>query len=316
MRATGLMLGLWCLWGTAIAQEPLQVRNGRAFSLAFLRLSPRTEIDTKRAEWRLLLANDVRLAQGKAGLVEEDYEVARLEGSFFRDLGPSTQLEVRLALQSISGGVFDPLIEAWHSAILQWRREEREGVPFGRSIIRSPGNPTFGTAFGIADTQFQLNKAWKRGVWSLAIKLPTGNARKLLGSGGVDVGVGLGAPLLAKGRLSISAAIAGIWQGSTRDLKGEREFVDQETLSLHYRSRANQTWVIQYQSEASALKLGVPASDAAHRIIVFGWRKEYANGDRLELFFAEDRDLFEGAIRELADVGPDFSLGVNWVVRW
>ena len=193
------LLGLWVLSRLCLSQEPIVVRNGRALSLAFLRLAPRLDVlskNEKRSEWRLLVANDVRNAfSGKGERVFEDDEVTRLEAILSKGLGNKTELSICLPFEAIGGGFLDPLIAEWHANVLKWNRREREGQPFGRSVIETPGNRTFGSAAGLGDVSMQLDHDWFGRTVSVAIKVPTGDPTKLLGSGGIDLGIGLGMPL-------------------------------------------------------------------------------------------------------------------------
>jgi hypothetical protein len=310
-------LGLWVLIQPAFSQEPLPVRNGRAFSLAFLRLAPRTRIvggGDISSELKFVLANDVRFEGRPGRRVREDYEVARLEFTMRKQLADGLDGEVTIPIQAISGGVLDPLISVWHGYLLGWERNERNGSPHGEAFIESPGNPSFGPAWGLADVRFQLNRSHSGGVLSLGIEAPTGKSNRLLGSGGWEFGVGYGRHAWSRGRLRVFAHVGLVYQGAS-PLHEENRIADQETVCLEYSARERDKWIIQWSSEASALRTGVPASDAAHRLLTFGFRRGYSDGSRLEIFVMEDRDLFEGAVRALASVGPDLTLGVNWVFR-
>lgn len=308
-RSAGALLGLLWAAPVAAADDPVVVRNARALSLPFLRLTPRTDVDgleKRRRFIRATVANDFR--QTARSL--EDYEVYRVE---FGASEPTKGgcLEWTAAAQTFGGGFLDPIIDGWHSGLLGWSHPRRDRAPFGRSRIETDGRRTELGA-GLADLKVQWNRRDGNRVFSVAVELPTGDARRALGSGDVDFGIGVGLPLFVGKRWSASLHLAGVWQGPNGGLDDVRPFVDQETVSFSYRARQDETWHVQWQSEASARQTGIPESDATHRIWVFAWRKQAAGGQTLEFYFTEDRDLFTGGFPALADVGPDFAFGVNW----
>lgn len=310
-RSAGAILGLFSLAGTLYADDPIPIRNARAISLPYLRLTPRTDpgaLGRSIAFAGLTIANDFRRTDRSL----EDVEVYLFE---FGARGPFAggDLEWAAAVQAFGGGFLDPIIDGWHAGVLRWSHPERDKAAFGRTRMEVDGRGQ-NLGAGITDLKLQWNREWVGRVLSLAVELPTGNARNLTGSGDVDAGIGLGFPLGQTGRWKTSLHLAAIWQGGTNALASVRKIVDQETVSAAYWVRDGETWHIQWQSEASALRTGIPESDAAHRIWGFGWRKRFASGQSLELFFTEDRDLFTGGFPALADVGPDFAIGFRWSI--
>lgn len=311
-RLAGAILGLYSFAGTAWADDPIPVRNARAVSLPFLRITPRTDaLHLGSRFWfgRMIAANDFRISEGSV----EDYEVYRFEFGA-REPFRGGDLEWSAALQTYGGGFMDPLIDGWHSGVLQWSDPNREKARFGQTTVDLDG-VRYRPGTGLGDLKLQWNRRNGNRVFSVAAELPTGNVNRLSGSGDVDFGVGIGLPIVQDSRVEISLHLAGIWQGVNGGLRKVRPFVDQETVAAQYRSRAGETWHVQWQSEASALRTGIPKSDAAHRIFVFGWRRQLQNGEQIELFFTEDRDLFTGGFPALADVGPDFTIGVHWSIK-
>ena len=57
---------------------------------------------------------------------------------------------------------------------------------------------------------------------------------------------------------------------------------------------------------------GVAGSDATHRHLTFGYRRYLGKSEDLELYFNEDRDVFNGKFPEGANIAPDFSIGIAW----
>ena len=318
MRVRGAaILGLWVLCVLGSAQAPIEVRNGRALSLPFLRLRPVIEGAARpEIEASYLAANSFRrMGSATDPVLEEDYEVHRFEFAFRKAWGGGWSGEVHIPYQSIGSGFLDPIIDGWHQGVLGWSQPGRNATGFGRTTVRSPGNPDFGSASGLGDGWVQATRPVGKGVLSLAAKAPTGDADELLGSGAFDFGFGLGGALWKRGRWALSGFVGGVWQGNPKRLSRARSFVDQEVLTLSYHSCRHSEWILQWQSEASALRSGIPASDAAHRLMVFGYRQNVDERNAFEVFFTEDEDLVERQIPEIASIGPDFAIGLRWIWR-
>ncbi|HRK22405.1 MAG TPA: DUF3187 family protein [Fimbriimonadaceae bacterium] len=310
-RSVGAILGLFSLAGTLYADDPIPIRNGRAITLPYLRLTPRTdvgELGRRRSFASIAIANDYRLTDRSI----EDVELYRFEFGA-REPFAGGDLEWTAALQAFGGGFLDPIIDGWHAGVLRWSHPERDRAAFGRTRIEIDGHRQ-SLGAGLGDLKLQWNRNWNERVLSLAVELPTGNARKLTGSGELEAGVGVGFPVWERGRWEASLHLAAIWQFGRSELARVRSIVDQETVSARYRIRDGESWHIQWHSEASAHRTGIPVSDAAHRIWGFGWRKRFDSGESIEIYFTEDRDLFTGGFPALADVGPDFAIGFRWFV--
>jgi hypothetical protein len=99
-------------------------------------------------------------------------------------------------------------------------------------------------------------------------------------------------------------------------LQGARGIVHQEGLALTWQPNMRDVFVAQWQGEASALSTGVAGSDATHRLITFGYRRRLSASQSVEGVFSEDRDLFSGTFPEGANIGPDFTAGLRWTVRF
>ena len=103
-----------------------------------------------------------------------------------------------------------------------------------------------------------------------------------------------------------------ILQGAAPELEGERTLVHQEALALIYQPNSRDEWVLQWQGESSAVETGVSGSDATHRLVTFGYQRRLGTREFLQLYFSEDRDLFNGTWPEGANIGPDFTIGARW----
>ncbi|MCB8932651.1 MAG: DUF3187 family protein [Chthonomonadaceae bacterium] len=297
---------------------PLATRNHRAPALPFLRFEPRFGVlRTGREDTvALTVANDFRDVSRGPLRVSEDQETTRLAWTQRQALGHGAEWGFELPFLSRGGGFLDPMIDWWHANVLHWSNPDRDAAPFGHSAVELPGSRTFGSASGIGDVSVFAAKAMGRDlVARAALKLPTGDPRRLMGSGGIDAGVMLDWRRPLGGTWTAFAGAGLVLQSPATELDGTRGWADQEYLALMHRANSRDEWIVQWQSERAPLSTGVPASDATHRLVTFAYRRRLDEGSALELFFSEDRDLFSGAWPEGANTGPDITVGVRFVTR-
>jgi len=312
---------LCMLWLPLSAQVfgPISTRNHRAASLAFLRFEPRgslTPDGQKMIAVSFVTANDFRYLTSSEGTVEEDYEVERLGLMYRAGLPGKFEWSIEAPLLSRGGGFQDPIIDWWHANILHWSDARRDSTRFGRSTVSLPGSDRFGSAAGLGDITGFLSKSCGRWIGTVGLKLPTGDASKLLGSGNIDLGLAIEGSFSIARKLTLYGQVGGVFQGDAKRLSGTRNFVHQEALSLLWQPNGREAWIAQWQGEASALATGVPGSDATHRLLTFGYQRKLSERQRLDLYFSEDRDVFNGKIPEGANVGPDFTMGVRITYRY
>ncbi|MFY9234641.1 MAG: DUF3187 family protein [Fimbriimonadaceae bacterium] len=319
MRIPLVLLSL--AYGLAQAQDsgPIQTRNHRALSLPFLRLLPgHGVLGRADREWSAgwAIANDVRKQPtGGPTEVEEDQETLRFAFRYREGLGNGSEWWIEAPILSRGGGILDPIIDGWHKNILRWSDPLRNDTPMGRSVV-TVGSQTFGSAAGLGDVSLGYSKSLgRRYQLDLGLKFPTGDPGRLLGSGGLDIGIAVSGVIPINSRWRLYLQAGAVVQGKPSRLEGARGLVDQACVAFIYRQSARDTWVVQWQSEASALQTGVAASDAPHRLVTFGYRRRISSTQSLEGFFSEDRDLFRPGVPELANVGPDFTMGMRLVVR-
>lgn len=295
------------------AQGPIETRNGRAASLAFLRLGPRGELlrpGERLLGLQLLSANNLKFE----GPTREDQETERL-GLRLRWGVRQGEWSLELPFLARGGGFQDPFIEGWHS--LFGINNFRGTIPFGRSEQTLPGSGSFGSAAGIGD----VNGAFSRPIgpnafFSVGLKLPTGNAGGLLGSGGVDFAASYYQRWKLANRFDLHGQLGGVVQGDTPRLSGTRSLVHEESLALVFRANSRDEYVLQWQGEPSALKTGDATLDGPHRQLSFGFSRRVGAKDWLQLYFNEDGDFLNYRVPALVNLAPDFTIGVNYSRRW
>lgn len=295
---------------------PVETRNHRAISLAFLRFEPRPNLLAPGdSRWSLSLtsANDFRLLNG----VAEDYEVQRLAILYRGALRNGLEWSAEVPYLSRGGGFQDPIIDWWHATVLKWSNPDRNNAPFGRSFVRIPGSQFNGSADGLGDVSGFLSKPLGKGlVGSIGVKLPTGDAGSLLGSGGFDAGIFVQGRIEIARRLFMHGQLGLIWQGKATEMEDSRPLVHQEGLALVWQKNSREAWVAQWQGEASALRSGVGESDRTHRLLTIGYKRKLSSSQMLDLFFSEDQDVFRGRVPEFVSTGPDFTMGIRFSTRF
>ena len=183
---------------------------------------------------------DVSLTEietGPGGSLELDGEIYRLEIAYDRVLGQALEVGVRVPVIHQTGGWMDGVLTDWHDLL---------GVPNGKRDEQVPDSLRFyfddgqGESFlkeeggtGIGDLRFSVRyrvtppSAGRALAVHAGLKLPTGEADALRGSGAMDasLGIGLSDPLtLRRLRTTLSANAGVLFLG------------DSEVLSAYQRS--------------------------------------------------------------------------------
>ena len=297
----------------AWAQGPIETRNGRAASLAFLRQGPRGELlrpGERLLGFELLSANNLKFERS----TREDQETERL-GVRLRWGVPRGEWSLEVPFLAREGGFQDPFIEGWHQLI--GIHNFRGTIPYGRVEERIPRSGSFGSAAGLGDVSGAYARALGPNAFlSAALKLPTGNAGGLLGSGAVDFGVSYYQRWKLARHFDLHAHLGGVVQGEATRLVGARALVHEESLALVFRANSRDVYTLQGQGEPSALATGDAKLDGPHRQLTFGFARRVGTRDWLQLYFNEDGDFLNYRVPALVNLAPDFTVGVGFSRRW
>jgi hypothetical protein len=300
---------------------PIGTRNGRVVALPFLRFVPRTDF-LQRGKTSLEISaqgiNDVRRDPKdvkQPSTLEEDHETERVSFLYSRGIGEGLEASIELPILSRGGGIMDPIIHWWHHTILSPQERVRDNLPFGRSFVRIPGVGDFGSATGVGDLSlFARKRLSSRVIVTAGLKIPTGDASKLLGSGSFDVGASVEYRTRFLTKFQFDASLGFVIQGKPTTLRSARGIVDQEFLGVTYLRNSRDAFVVQWQSESAPVKT-VSSANGAHRMLTFGYQRRLSDHQRLDLYFSEDHDLVPGASL-LVNTAPDFTAGARFVVRF
>jgi hypothetical protein len=203
----------------------------------------------------------------------------------------------------------DPLIEWWHDHLINRPDPVRNSTPQGRAVIGE-----FGDAFGIGDLTLGLGKRLDdRTLLRFAIKAPTGDASRLLGSGAFDVALAADyrLPLARNLTLDLNGGVA--FQGKATHIEDSESTVFFSAIALTYAQSSRDAWTVQLNSEQMPSETGTSALDKDHRILSFGYQRLLSDGSLLQLYFSEDGDFlhFPGG----PTLGPDFTVGLRLVTK-
>lgn len=311
MRAAVIILA--CFPFLAQAQGPIETRNHQAASLAFLRLDPRGDLlapGQRSLSIALSDANSLRFE----GPFREDGETQRLSVRYGRGFSRG-EWSIEVPFLARNGGFMDPLIRSFHD--LFGISNFRAGIPYGRVEEDLGPSGSFGSATGLGDIVGTVSRPLgPQALWTAALKLPTGNAGELLGSGGVDFGSSLFSRWKLGPRWSLFGQAGFVLQGKPSRLKGARSFVDQESVAVAYRLNSRDSWTVQWQSEPSAIETGGQFVDGPHRQLSLGFARRTAKSETLQAYFCEDGDFLNFRVPALVNIAPDFTIGLRWTRRF
>ena len=295
--------------------DPIEIRNQRSVALPFLRMPFRTRVlvaGERERNVHLSISNEMR----RRGGVFEDSETTRLAYTERRGTKKG-EIWFEIPFTSRGGGFLDPIIDGWHKNVLGWSDPVRDSLPMNRAVVTDGIGYRYTSGSGLGDATVggsrELGKCF---VGSVAVKLPTGRASRLLGSGSVDLGgrVGYAKPLGK--RLHFAAQLGLVVQGHSNELKAMSVYglVDQQAAALIWTPNSRDSWIAQWQSERAPIRGRTGNLNGPHRMLAFGYRRQLGRADWLELAFTEDEDVVNRRHPSIASTAPDF--GVSFRYGW
>lgn len=303
--------------GPVLLAQSVPIRNHRSVSLPFLRVRPITKLlemgdpPFRKVTLEFSLSNEASLQIAGSRFIEEDGELHRLN-VVYQDFQPRESTWIEVPLVAFSGGMLDPIIDALHGVFLGLADPVRDRQPLGRAIVRTH-DVSFGPGLGIGGVTLgharEVGNGW---VVSGAIKIPLTSGQGLFDTGNLDLGLGVGKHFELSPKWKVDVHTGAVRQGEWRAIGGTRPWVDHETVSLTYVPNSKDTWILQFQSERSALRQFIPSSDAVHRMGTLAYRRKMPDGSVWTLFISEDYDPINNINPVQKNIGPDVVLG--WYV--
>lgn len=248
---------------------------------------------------------------------EVDAESLEVRLRYLRSLGPRAAVYAELPWRRTWEGVLDGFIDTWHD-ITGLPGAEREGQPRNRLLIayqadgeslyrfdqpRSGlGDLPLGAGYQLFASPGAAVSAW------LTVKLPTGAADRLTGSGAVDVALSVAAERAVGERASLFGQVDVTRLGAGDLLPGLQEDLAWSGLA-GLRVRAWRRLELAAQLAANSRVFAAPGPAAGDALVLaFGGSWRGPGGWRLDLAIAEDVDV---------NASPDvsFNLAVSRVLR-
>ncbi len=300
---------------------PVETRNYRDLSLPFLRLDPRPWVldrGEKSISVSFVAANDVRkMFVGNTLKVYEDYENDVLNVRYRKGLGNGVDVTFDGSLISRGGGFLDPIVDGWHH-ILGLVNNLRTGIPYGQCVIDIPGSGPYHDAIGIGDISAEITKAFNtRLMGTVGVKIPTGNAHQILGSGNFDgaIDVQYRLPISSRWMMQFQGGV--VAQGTSTELQGTRGLNPQAAIVVMHRANKFDNYVFQWQSEESGIVTGVGGSDSPHRVLTASYQRHFSGGRMAEVYITDNGDFVNTFhTPEVANIGPEPTIGVRWVTHF
>ena len=197
----------------------------------------------------------------------------------------------------------------------------RDNLPRGRDILffqdAQGRGVNQGGAFGIGDTQLEARRQLLRGANAatirLALKIPTGDAGKILGSGAFDAGAGLDARHAFSRRLALFGSANAFLYGASNIPNAKHTGIG-GGLGLELRAGRRDYLLAQVDAQSRTVTTGNPFADKTPVIASIGYKHRFGNGPTAFVSFSENGDFTNYHTPYLANVAPDLTLsvGVEW----
>lgn len=295
---------------------PLDVRNQDLFSLMFLSFPPQSPATLSIGQ-SVFSANLVGTSETKVSEnIVYDYEIQRLSLTYRRGTGFG-EVSVSLPVLTRQNGFMDAIINWWHEHVLGGFLHDRQLRPTDglRIFVRRNGEVIVDTrrGDGIGDLElFAKRELWNdgrsAGALRIGLKLPTGDVRRYLGSGAIDVGAQFDVGYQLAHNWYAYAGVGMALQGSPTRLPDARRWQDHEMFALEYRATARNSFVLQVDDQSPTWRVRHPRFDRRYRSFTMGVRTEVRRDTLLQLTVSEDDDFLGGFF---ASHAPDVSVGVG-----
>jgi len=313
-------------------QGPADLRNQRPYQLLFLAFSPeRTEAlgpGHSALSAQLDIGNNLLVSTRNNVSVREDTETERLALKYRWGLGHGFEAAVAAPLMWRNAGFTDKIIENYHHLInvtgsnpdIDGGRREVSAYHSMLSVTDSQGHRLVdaGPAAGIGDLQITLKRDLVKLPWHalsarVGVKLPTGTAGNLIGSGGTDFGVDLTGSVALTDRLCLYGDISEV--AAQRDshvaLKTNQR-IRRGILALEYYTNSRTSWIVQNEIADAALRTGNPFVDGNQGTFALAVKYKPNARTTWTYGFTENGGLFAYQANWAADIAPDPTFTIGW----
>lgn len=258
-------------------------------------------------------------------IVYEDCEDERLWLNWRRGLDNRTDLSVELPIVWRNGGFMDDVLTAFHrltgigtvdpddfvgrDSVRKYQARLLLVDPSGRTLVDSAA------AFGPGDASLYVKRRLAHSFSVRAgLKIPTGNQRRLLGSGSLDAGLALDGSFTVGRDFTVYGTAGAATLGHASIVPRARWLLWQYVLSVEYHPNSRDSFYWQFDGSPSAVHTGNRFADGTQGTALFGYRRRLDNTRSLYAAFAENGDIHDFKIPVFSNVGPDFTvtIGMEW----
>ncbi|MBC7806892.1 MAG: DUF3187 family protein [Akkermansiaceae bacterium] len=259
-----------------------------------------------------------------------DFEDQRFSFAYTRGIGEGGELSVRVPYVARNGGIFDALIDGWHSIFNiygggrgnfennQFRFDLRDGqtgtvlsqsragtsglgdivLEYRRAL--TPGQPGFDDKTGAPDPR-RVSISTRA-----SLKLPTGSARNLLGSGGTDFGLGIAVSARPFRRVAFHGNLTSVWHGKTEiDGLRNRPSSIHSLVAVEWLLDGRTSFLAQVDDNPAPHQTGIEYADRERRMFTFGFWRQI--NPRQNLYLSLGENDFGWAAR----LAPDLQLSAG-----
>jgi len=256
-----------------------------------------------RSQWDVLLQTASHSVADAGGdeLLIVDGETSRLEVRFRRAVGERWEIGAELPYLTHQAGGLDSVIDGWHEffGLPDGARDSRPTdelefryrVDGASTVDEQRSTNGFGDLRLIGGYRLADTERW-RSALRFGLKLPTGDAGKLHGSGSVDVSVGLAGnhdQLGSSGRWSAFWRLHAVWLGEPKYLSRiYEEFVLTGAGGVSWQASPSFGLTVQASGRSALYDSQVDAIGEPAFALIVGAHVRFAERWRLEIAVGED----------------------------
>jgi hypothetical protein len=314
-------------------QGPADLRNQRPYQLLFFAFSPESAVslpkDDTHLSAQLDIGNDLLIPfPSKGATVVEDTETQRLAVKERRGLANGWEYSISVPVIARNGGFLDKIVETYHQLIgLTHPTQDvitgRHDIPLYQSkllVVNNDGRTLVdaGSAFGIGDLSGTVKRTLYKSRWDSyalrgGVKLPTGNAGSLIGSGGADIGIDLDADVALTHRICLFTNLSHVWlQKDTQLGNLTAPDIYRYVFSVEYYANSRSSWLIQDDIGQAAIRTGNTFADNLQTTLSFVYKRKIGKHSAWTYAFTENGDIFQYRAAQLANIGPDVTVSAGW----
>ena len=286
------------------AAEPFVTRNQNPLVAPFGLPSPLPARLPAAGCGRVSLVSDwgnMAAIEGPEDNLVVDAETAELRLTYERAIGRRFAARLSLPWRSTSGGSLDGVAESWHD-LLGLPNGQRDFLPRDQVQIRyvsgddvlldvdrstsGVGDVTLAGGYQLYDSDRSAVSAW------LGVKLPSGDAGQLTGSGATDVALSIAGQSAPAPRWQLFGQVDAVLLGRGDLLPAlQREFAWSALAGVAWSAWRGLDLLVQLQSNSAVFDASETGLSGSATVLTFGGRYRTQRGWTFDVGFSEDVDV-------------------------